>query len=643
MMSPNLPNRPNREPLSESDGRALDALLGEIQQLAPAPPDLTDAILRKLAQHDWNQDHLEQPALAPSLAQSRKQPEAVDKRHRRALLISVVATVAMAACVLMALSRWEYGSGVDNQVAKGESGKSLAGATKSKPLAADNAVIAEESKTETNSQPTQPALAKKTEPRQGVPLVRSQSSEPSGNALNPELPKDVAVAAARQGSVQEKQLMLRLNDSLTNYWARLGVTPAATISDSEFVSRVKERFGTSPALLTEDECREFASRLVKRLMRDVPLENDAREKMMDQATVAIHQGERFDELISRWVADSSLFDTRKPELLSQGLGTNLLGVDAACAKCHDSPVDGRFAQHDYWSLASVFVPSDRPPLFYELADGRQRAAEARIPERWIGETASAPVARSTDLKQQFSQSILGNREVAASLANQIWDIGFGAPLVSRASDPIAPPRDDALQASHAVLTDAILGSSFDLRIAARMVIASDAMWRGSSELYATDRWRLAAEESIAKDALARRAFAASSPTNTRMNRENLVAMIESRIGNTPREIGSPDVVLAQPKVSNSGQLQELPKSEKPQPEEYLWAEWIADRDLLRDSWLHWIKDLDEQQRHAFYAANLSPPAENADWVERLRAPVDAQEGKAETANDRLLWVLRKSR
>lgn len=653
-MNSKPPNRPERSPLSDSDERALDALIGEIQQWTPSPPDLTESILRQLAQQDWQRTQLGREAqtshgaLAAGWDRTKPRTSALGGgKQRRTLLLSIAGTLALAASVMLLLSGWERSPLKGKQVAnvpKMPAGVGRKAADRRDIPAAQRGQLAHvgrEPKAATTA--TSSELATSNPVREGVPLVRNVPiSEGPRDGLTGSSPQPLRQAGEAVPR-EDQQLQARFDAAMASYWNRLGVTPAVPLSEAQWADRTRDRFGASPKFADEEDSGNVAARLVDRLMRDIPLIAGAREKMIEQATAAIMGGERFDELLSRWVADESLLDHRKPELLSQGLAANLLGVDAACARCHDSPVDGRFAQHDYWSLASVFLPAGRAPLFYELVDGRQQMAEVRLPDRWMGEAKVTEQRFGGDLKQQFAQSLVGNRAVAGSLANRLWEIGFDAPLVSPASDPMAPPRDDALQTSHELFTDAILASRFDLRVAVRWVMSSDAMRRGPSDLYLSGRWRVSSDEEIAKESLARRVFAAAPPSHSRVGRGDLITMMEARIGQRPRALEATEAVLAQPSVADGGVAKVDHSKQKPKAEEYLWAEWIADRELLRESWLHWIKDPQEQQRHALYAVNMRSGNSAEEFAKRLQSPGEDPSTAAVNANDRLFWVLRKTR
>ncbi|MGV3483021.1 MAG: DUF1549 domain-containing protein, partial [Planctomycetaceae bacterium] len=550
-MNPTPPNEPDPPALSDADERVIDAWLGEVHQSTPAPPDLTASILRELARRDQSGSQRGHRLAPPVFADAGLRPLSPATKNRpRKLLIRAAGALALAASVALLLGGWQRLSTNDRESA---STRDLARSTV--PGDGGRPLPDRDFAPQTLADPSSPQpaeIAKKKVPREGVPLVRTQPLPEGPDAVAAAAPEPIVISPQKPQSSEDATVLVRFNASLADYWSRLGVVPAEPLSETEVAQRIEQRFGASPAFADQAEIASFAERLVDRLMRDVPLAAGARQKMVQQASEVIQQGERFDVLVSRWVADESLFENAKPDLLSQGLATNLLGVDAACARCHDSPVDGRFAQHDYWSLASVFAPKGRPPLFYELVDGRQKLADARVPERWVGQTAEVTDVGQS-MKDQFARSLLDSPALAGALANRLWEIGFDVSLIAPASDPVAPPRDDALQASHETITQAILASHFDIRAAARLVMSSEAMQRGPSELYRSGRWRMASEEAIAKDALAQRAFAAAVPSRPRAGRENLLAMMESRIGQTPRALGSTAPVLAQPSIEAGDQ------------------------------------------------------------------------------------------
>ena len=119
-------------------------------------------------------------------------------------------------------------------------------------------------------------------------------------------------------------------------------------------------------------------------------------------------------------------------------------------------------------------------------------------------------------------------------------------------------------------------------------------------------------------------------------------MMESRISQTPRALENTAPVLAQPNVAGSTEGGDAQR-QIPKAEEYFWAEWIADRELLRESWLHWIKSPEQQQRHALYAAGERSAAGADELATRLVKAPAVDGSTADDVSDRLFWVLRKSR
>ncbi len=652
-MNSHQSNRNDSGPLSEADELAIDSLICEVQKITPSPPDLLDAILLQLARGCWDG-----PTTGAKQGQDSRSSTAVAAKRLRTWSLAA-GLLALAASVVLVFSPWERNAIDATNIAKGKKLEATGGTeTNSEKSLVLGSRPSEQKVAQSESNGVTAPVVETAKParHEGVPLVRSKP------LMTTELNVERLASGFDSGPNSEAlaanhvEVLAKFNDQIKNYWDHVGVTAATPINDMEWADRIEDRFGARPnltvdgklanaMLLTAKDCEPLAVRIVRQLFRNVPLAPDSRERMIAEATETIVLGKRFDELISRWVTDASLFDHKRPELVSQGLATNLLDADASCARCHDSPVDRRFVQDDYWALASVFAPVDRAPMFYELTDGRQRVAESRIPARWLGsETSQQPSSLDSHAssREQLSKRLVGNRNLAQAIANRIWEIGFGAPLVSRASDPIAPPRDDALQKSHTALSDAIIKSNFDIRFAAKLVMASEAMRRGQSELYASGRWRVANDEAIANDSLVQRTFAAALVKRPRVSNDRLLAMMGSRIGQVPRALGASDTVLAQPAIGAESKQIGVAAPEKPRDEEYLWAAWVGDRKQLRDSWLHWIKDPAEQQRHAYYAVNMSPPKSDEDFASLLVSPADEKSVAAENATDRLLWVLRQS-
>lgn len=650
-MTPERPLNDLDNPNLDADDRALDALLGEMLKLTPPPPDLSSEILKSLSTQ-WQVAALPtstNPRNGSRVRQSSNELGDVKKSRRsRALAVSLIA--ALAASVLFVVSRLDHAA--DKNVAQNTTPLPSSPVTVSKPITTEPAT---KPAIATPAETTTPDAALATNaPREGVPLVRNEpttvDSSDATEAMTPTETRD-ALVTANLPAVNLLAALTKFDSTIANYWKRVGVEPTAAVDAQQFASRVRNRLGSGftvnagdalvdSVLSTEDECRVFSTKLVASLFRNAPLAPEAREKMIEQATLVIQSGRPFDQLVSQWIVDDSLFLRSQPDQLAQSVATNLLDIDAACAKCHDSPMDGRFAQHDYWSFASVFAPKGQSILFYELPDGRQKASEPHLPTRWMGvtqekENSLAATAPTLDV---FAKALVGNQTLASAITNRIWEIAFDAPLVARSGALVSPPRDEALQEAHQQLTDLLVKSRFDLRSIARIIISSNAMKRSSGELFESDRWLVANEQTLAAGMFAQRTFAAARPSFARLNRDQLIVALESRMGGALRAIDNPGTLLAQPNVSDSGAGQ-ASKSDKSSPEELAWARWIADRGALKESWLYWIKDLSERERHAFYANGYMNASSASDLRKRLVSPTDDAAAAIDNSIDRLAWLL----
>ncbi len=635
------PNRNASLPLTAEDEVALDALLAEVQGYAPAPPDLMLAILQQLALS---------PGVASDGANIRlvTRPDAVDEYRGRGVWLALAAGVLAVAAMLMAIFVW---APIHVDVAVIDSNKSA------KPLLSATTEPSQLAKSST-PEPTIVGTPDESMPirRDGMPLVRTDAPvvSPVTPTTDVRARSEVSsVTPAMRSDVSIAKVLTGVNQSLIQYWARVGIAPAGELTDVDLIARVERAFGFQPVVidgqvpadsqwLGESQCLELAKRLVGGLFAGIPLDRESRDNLVAQASKTISSGEPFDELVASWIADETRLSSAAPNRLAEGVAVHLLDADIRCARCHDSPIDGRFSQADYWSFASVFAAPDRGPLFYELVDGRQRVAQATIPSRWVSTNSeTAEVASSINVqpasRATLAKTLPGNPLLARAIVNQLWQIGFGSPLVAGASAIVAPPRDDALLAAQQQLVDSLVASRFDVRDLAVTVIASDAMRRGSFELYVDDKWRFADEADLMRGALAQRTFAADRWRLPELKREPLLAALESHLGSAPGTISSNGGnLLAQPNVDASNKFGMSEKAVRPPVAEVAWAAWLSQRSLVRDSWLHWIDDSAQRQMHAYYAADLAVPDDSDLALKRLSSTAD------DDAHDRLAWLLLQS-
>jgi len=434
------------------------------------------------------------------------------------------------------------------------------------------------------------------------------------------------------------------------YWKSIGVTPAPAVDNATLANRIADRFGfrlgastesdsgnansgelpgdrvvtelaANDLFSTERQSRLLAERLVKQLGNGLNLGDERNEQLVVSAAEVIRSGGRFDRWVSDWVASEAVPSEPsgaahlRAASMGEWVGGRLMGADVGCARCHDSPIDSRFNQHDYWAVAAIFTPSPTQSVFYEMPDGRQKVAAPGAPKRWLGLPREPAQTDDSDAaiiasRAELAASLVGNRQLARTLVNHLWTIGFGTPMVSAASSPIAPPQDDSIEHAFEMLSEKLLAANFDIRVAARWIIQSEPMKRGTPVQLQGDAWQLAGESQLVAASLAQRSFAAARSPWPAASQAQLLALMESRGGKQPAKIGARDSMLAQPlamPVADSGKsatgLRGGKAMNKPgDHQDYWWTQWLADREGLKGGWMESIADRDQQVRHAFYAA-----------------------------------------
>jgi hypothetical protein len=222
-------------------------------------------------------------------------------------------------------------------------------------------------------------------------------------------------------------------------------------------------------------------------------------------------------------------------------------------------------------------------------------------------------------------------------------------MVSPTSSPIAAPHDDALGRGLDMLADRLLATDFDIRAAADWVIRCDPMRRGLPEVFLQDRWQIASEEALAAASLAQRSFAAARAHWPMSSSRQLIAMMNSRSSGLPTTIATDRTVLAQPLLLAPARRPGIAPTttgptQRPADEDYWWAQWLADREGLRGGWMESISDIEEQRRHAFYAAGYRDVApEQIDIARQITGPSEGDEEARREAIAKLFWIIRNGR
>ncbi|MBX9654599.1 DUF1549 domain-containing protein [bacterium] len=117
-------------------------------------------------------------------------------------------------------------------------------------------------------------------------------------------------------------------------------------------------------------------------------------------------------------------------------GQAFLGISLGCARCHDHKLDA-FTQQDYYGLAAIFAPLERPvvrgreiALPAILASGQRAPREDdAIPANLVNRTDEKPTPIEMDLasKEMPSDIVKQSRTKEDSLANESMQLELGHP------------------------------------------------------------------------------------------------------------------------------------------------------------------------------------------------------------------------
>ena len=251
------------------------------------------------------------------------------------------------------------------------------------------------------------------------------------------------------------------------------------------------------------------------------------------------------------------------------------------------------------------------PVFYELSDGRQRVADARVPADWLSDTGSRGYQRI----QRFAEGLEGSPELASGLVNSLWQLVHGQPLRGRVVDPISAPHNEALQRLETQLTKDLIDSRFNVARTLALIIASPATRRAVPDTLLPENVWVAKQEDTSAAMNAVDAFAAALPTRvflpTSQRSEQVLRAIGAKIDGTGRES------LAQ--LGRGGSVTAVKKG-KP-----LAADFPMKAELLPVQWLELIGDEDSQVNHLGYLAGENEvPANVQESVKAMKeAGVDA--------------------
>jgi hypothetical protein len=134
----------------------------------------------------------------------------------------------------------------------------------------------------------------------------------------------------------------------------------------------------------------------------------------------------------------------KPEELAASTSKIFLGVQIACAQCHNHPFDV-WTQNDFWGYAAFFARMQRPQegqqqfafLVADILKGDVKLPDTEIvvPPRFLG--AAAPVEPGKETRRQQLAGWMTSREnpyFAKAAVNRVWALLFGLGLVNPIDD-----------------------------------------------------------------------------------------------------------------------------------------------------------------------------------------------------------------
>ncbi len=160
-----------------------------------------------------------------------------------------------------------------------------------------------------------------------------------------------------------------------------------------------------------------------------------------------------------------------------------LGVSLDCVQCHDDKFGDRWKQQDFHQLAAFFAQSEI--AINGVTDNPSRDYETRFRGKAVAEPVAMKVPFQSEIftekgaaREQLANWITHreNRSFSRAVANRVWAILFGKPLVTPIDDiPIDGPVPPALEQ----LADAFVSSDFDLRALFRIIANCEPFLRSS--------------------------------------------------------------------------------------------------------------------------------------------------------------------
>lgn len=211
------------------------------------------------------------------------------------------------------------------------------------------------------------------------------------------------------------------------------------------------------------------------------------------------------------------------------LASVTMNVDLRCVQCHDSLIESRGTQSEYWAFSGLLTRAVQHKdqsviavdpkrnsdelVFYDTQDGRKKVTEAGVPASWLSSTGDSA---ATDLKQ-WSERLIGSRELARGVVNSIWKMAYGRPLRGSVVDVMTPPHTESLGSLEQRLVDDLIASRFDLGRTLSLVVSAPTMRRTVPESLHPDKIEFASKEEIEHGRILIGSFAATAPIRSSLS------------------------------------------------------------------------------------------------------------------------------
>ncbi len=404
------------------------------------------------------------------------------------------------------------------------------------------------------------------------------------------LPTPVPSQGVPVSLLTDLEIVDAVNRSLAVMWNSLGVQPVAAIDEVALRERLVSRLradsaeadsialtGGDASIASFTRTKAFSDQLAAKLVsswlaRSAVEASDRQDIEAFVSQQVFNQGD-FSQVVTQLLGGDLSQDGLSTKFVSslagngnhmlvQRVGQHFLDANLACVRCHDGKSTvrsvGVASQSGYWSLVAalkgidskrgsqivtdnqieLFSAKREPNAFYDLPDGRMRAARARLPDGsdWRQRDTNQP-------RRALAEWIAESPEFDRAVVNQIWQIVVGRPLVPQVDAiDLAGLQDRA--ALQSKLAEQFRASGHDVSKLFSWIASSNAFNRGAP-MNAPDELRVATDETLNRIQLSQLVFAAAPyPKQYQGFEDNMAIALRLRTG-------SVDSTLAQPNTATS--------------------------------------------------------------------------------------------